>query len=117
MVLMDLLRILQSSLIVNSSHGRNAGYPAPPVQIPTMRNYRTGLLPQVKHRNVDSFTRLSPIPTAMDLIMKYIETFTQPLSLLPPCYTINSDRRIMVQCPVGTMQSFDVNVMQQIGKS
>jgi hypothetical protein len=37
---------------VNSSRGRNAGYPAPPAQIPSMRNYRTGLLPQVKRRNV-----------------------------------------------------------------
>ena len=32
------------------------GYPAPPAQIPSMRNYRTGLLPQVKRRNVDSGT-------------------------------------------------------------
>ncbi len=38
---------------VNGSHGRNAGYPAPPVQIPSMRNYRTGLLPQVRRRNVE----------------------------------------------------------------
>ncbi len=36
------------------SRGRNAGYPAPPAQIPSMRNYRTGLLPQVRRRNVDS---------------------------------------------------------------
>jgi hypothetical protein len=40
----------------HGGHGRNAGHPAPPAQIPSMRNYRTGLLPQVRRRNVDSGT-------------------------------------------------------------
>ncbi len=45
---------LYLKITVNSSRGRDIGYPIPPAQIPSMRNYRTGLLPQVKRRDVDS---------------------------------------------------------------
>jgi hypothetical protein len=34
--------------------GRNAGYPAPPAQIPSTRSYRTGLLPRVMTPNRSS---------------------------------------------------------------
>jgi ferredoxin len=46
---------------VKGSHGRNAGYPAPPAQIPSMRNYRTGLLPRVKRRDVDLGKGVAPV--------------------------------------------------------
>ncbi len=32
----------------------------PPAQIPSMRNYRTGLLPQVKRKNIDSGNGATP---------------------------------------------------------
>ena len=42
------------------SRGRHADYPAPPVQIPSMRNYRAGLPPQARRRNVDSGQGAAP---------------------------------------------------------
>jgi len=61
-----------------SGRGRNAGFPAPPAQIPSMRNYRTGLLPQVMtHRRfcclpylakptLQGFPALCPAPVLLD---------------------------------------------------
>ncbi len=58
--------------------GRYAGFPAPPAQIPSMRNYRTGLLPQVMtHRRfcclpylakltLQGFPALCPAPVLLD---------------------------------------------------
>jgi len=46
------LNISFSQVMVKCSRGRNAGSPTPPAQIPSMRHYRTGLLPQVRRRNV-----------------------------------------------------------------
>ena len=53
-------QVLKLAIMQVSSRGRNAGYPAPPAQIPSMRNYRTGLLPRVRRRNVDSGKGVAP---------------------------------------------------------
>ncbi len=56
----SLLLTLMALSRAKGSRGRNAGSPTPPVQIPSVRNYRTGLLPQVRRRNVDSGKGAAP---------------------------------------------------------
>src|SRR5690348_3666154 len=78
---------------------------------------RSGTLPPVSLRYIDSSCRLCPIHSTVHPTVQIVETISQSGFLLLPCHTIDSRGCLTLECVEAVTEKFDVQMVEQSGES